>query len=213
MCLGLNYAAHARESLTTKGLDWDVPEYPVVFTKAVTSVTGPNSTVELDPTVTAQLDWEAELAVIVGRRGRKIPEQNALDYVFGYTVVNDLSARDLQSRHKQFFLGKSLDGCCPMGPWIVTADEIPDPQSLDVGCRVNGVVKQAGNTSMQIFSVARTLAILSLGMTLEPGDIISTGTPEGVGFARKPPEFLRAGDVVECSVAGIGTLRNTVVGA
>ena len=138
-------------------------------------------------------------------------EEEALDYVFGYTVLNDVTARDLQAQHKQYFKGKSIDDYCPMGPWIVTADEIPDPQQLPIRLRVNGVTKQEANTNMMIFSIRQTIAVLSKGMTLEPGDIIATGTPSGVGFARNPPEFLQPGDVVETEIEGIGILRNTVV--
>ena len=212
ICLGLNYLAHAQESLAAKGTAMQINEDPVVFTKNVTAVTGPYADVMRDPRVTEQLDWEAELAVVIGRGGRFIEPAEALQHVFGYTVLNDLSARDLQFRHKQYFLGKSLDGGCPMGPWIVTADEIPDPQTLNIACRVNGVVKQHANTSQQRFDVATTIAILSRIMTLEPGDIIATGTPEGVGFARKPPEFLRPGDVVECEIERIGSIRNRIIG-
>lgn len=213
ICLGLNYAEHARESLQTKGLAVELPEHPVVFTKNVTAVTGPYADIPLHSNITQQFDWEAELAIVIGRSGRNIAEAEALTHVFGYTIVNDLTARDLQRRHKQFFLGKSLDGSCPIGPWIVTADEITDPQDLDVRCWVNGVIKQNGHTSQQIFSVARTVSLLSQIMTLEPGDIISTGTPEGVGFARQPPEFLAVGDVVECEISGIGRIRNRIVAA
>jgi len=211
LCLGLNYADHAAESSAARGREPAVPEHLVVFTKAVTSITGPDADIPYDNTVTAQLDWEVELAVVIGTPGRRISEERAMDHVFGYTVVNDLSARDLQFRHKQYFLGKSLDGGCPMGPWIVTADEIPDPQALDLRCWVNGQLKQQGNTRQQIFTVAATIAALSRGMSLEAGDIIATGTPAGVGFARTPPEFLKPGDLVECEVAGIGRLRNTIV--
>jgi len=136
-----------------------------------------------------------------------------LSHVFGYTVLNDVTARDLQSRHKQFFKGKSIDGYCPMGPWIVTADEIGNPQQLTVRLRVNGVTKQDGNTNMMIFPINTIIAVLSNGMTLEPGDIIATGTPSGVGFARNPPEFLKAGDVMETEIEALGTLRNVVVNA
>jgi 2-keto-4-pentenoate hydratase/2-oxohepta-3-ene-1,7-dioic acid hydratase in catechol pathway len=211
LCLGLNYADHAAESSAAHGREALIPEHPVVFTKAVTSVTGPDADIPYDEDVTTQLDWEVELGLVIGTPGRAIPEDRALAHVFGYTVINDLSARDLQFRHKQYFLGKSLDGACPMGPWIVTADALPDPQSLDLRCWVNGELKQQGNTRDQIFPIARVIAALSRGMTLEAGDIIATGTPAGVGFARRPPEFLRPGDVVECEVAGIGQLRNRVV--
>jgi len=210
MCLGLNYADHAAESLAAHGRLPELPVHPVVFTKAVTSVTAHGAAITVDAALTTQLDWEVELAVIIGRGGRGIAAEHALEHVFGYTVLNDLSARDLQFRHKQYFLGKSLDGACPMGPWIVTADEIADPQRLDLRCWVNGVLKQSSNTRHQIFSIAETIAVLSRGMMLEPGDIIATGTPAGVGFARTPPEFLRPGDVVECEVEKIGRLRNRI---
>jgi len=211
LCLGLNYADHAAESSAARGRTLAVPEDLVVFTKAVTSVTGPETDIPYDSTVTTQLDWEVELAVVIGIPGRHIPENQAMAHVFGYTVINDLSARDLQFRHKQYFLGKSLDGACPMGPWLVTADEITDPQALDLRCWVNGQLKQQGNTRQQISSIAATIATLSRGMSLEAGDVIATGTPAGVGFARTPPEFLQPGDVVVCEVEGIGCLRNRIV--
>lgn len=211
LCLGLNYADHAAESSAARGREISAPDHMVVFTKAVTSVTGPTEDIPYDNSVTSQLDWEVELAIVIGLTGRRITEDQAMRHVFGYTVVNDLSARDLQFRHKQYFLGKSLDHGCPMGPWIVTADEIPDPQDLDLRCWVNGQLKQKGNTSQQIFSIAATIATLSRGMTLEAGDVIATGTPAGVGFARTPPEFLQPGDLVECEVTGIGRLRNRIV--
>jgi len=152
-----------------------------------------------------------ELAVVIGRRGKNISAAEALDYVFGYTVINDVSARDLQTAYGgQFFKGKSLDGSCPMGPWIVTADEIPDPHALTLSCRVNGVTKQESTTADMIFNIPTAIEFLSRGMTLEPGDVIATGTPSGVGFARTPPEFLKPGDVVECEVEGIGVIRNTI---
>lgn len=210
MCLGWNYAEHVREAAGTSGRDTEIPEHPVVFTKNITSVNCPEGDIPWDPEMTSQLDWEVELAVIIGVGGRKIPIAEALNHVFGYTVINDVSARDVQFRHRQFFLGKSIDGTCPMGPAIVTADEIPDPQALDLRTWVNGELKQSSSTRFQIFDVATTISILSRGMPLEPGDIISTGTPSGVGFARTPPEFLRPGDLVECEVQGIGRLRNRV---
>lgn len=210
MCLGLNYMAHAEETAGRVGKQAKKPQHPIVFTKAVTSVTSHEADIPFDPETCSQLDWEVELGVIVGRAGRKIPAESALDHVFGYTVINDISARDLQMQHKQYFLGKSIDGGCPMGPWIVTADEIPDPQQLSLSCRVNGETKQDGNTDMMIFSVADIIECLSLGMPLSPGDVIATGTPSGVGFARQPAEFLQPGDVVECEVQGVGVLRNRV---
>ncbi|NKQ37768.1 MAG: fumarylacetoacetate hydrolase family protein, partial [Chloroflexi bacterium] len=211
MCLGLNYAAHAAESLRAKGEALSTAAVPIVFTKATTAVTGPYDDILLDTAVTRQLDWEAELAIIIGAEGKNIPAEEAMRYVYGYTVLNDISARDLQMAGKQFFKGKSLDGSCPLGPVIVTADEL-DPTDLRVTCRVNGVLKQDGRTSQMIFDIPATIAYLSLGMTLLPGDIIATGTPEGVGFARTPPEFLQPGDMVICEIEEIGEIRNQIVG-
>ncbi|WP_290649727.1 fumarylacetoacetate hydrolase family protein [Aquisalimonas sp.] len=211
ICLGLNYADHASESQRAKGQEVSYPEHLVVFTKATTSVTAPYAAIPVDTTITTQLDWEVELAVVIGTGGRNIPEHEAAQHVFGYTVVNDLSARDLQFCHKQFFLGKSLDGGCPMGPWITSADAIADPHDLALWCDVNGQRQQSGYTGDQIFRIPETIASLSRIMTLVPGDIIATGTPSGVGFAQDPPRFLQAGDVVECGVDGIGTIRNRIV--
>jgi 2-keto-4-pentenoate hydratase/2-oxohepta-3-ene-1,7-dioic acid hydratase in catechol pathway len=211
MCLGLNYAEHARESAEARGRQASLPEDPVIFTKAPTTVNGPYSNIVIDPTVSEEIDWEAELAVIIGKGGKNIREEDALSHVFGYTILNDVTARDLQSRHKQYFKGKSIDGYCPIGPWIVTPDELPDPQNLPIRLLVNGVTKQEDNTSNMIFTIPKIIAVLSLGMTLEPGDIIATGTPSGVGFARNPPEFLKAGDVMETEIEGIGMMRNNVV--
>lgn len=212
MCLGLNYAEHAKESAEARGREYKQHTRPVFFTKATHTINRPDGAIPFDPAVSEQIDWEAELGVIVGRGGKNIPIEQAYDYVFGYTCINDVSARDLQADHSQFFKGKSLDGACPMGPWIVTADEIPDPHQLHVTCRVNGVIKQAAGTDIMIFHVPDILAILSRGMTLDAGDIIATGTPSGVGFARKPPEFLKPGDVVEVEIDRIGVLRNRVGG-
>ena len=211
MCLGWNYADHSQEAAATRGKEAEIPEHPVVFTKNVTSVNDPNGDIPFNAAVTAQLDWEVELTIVIGTGGRGIAAKDALRHVFGYTVTNDVSARDIQFRHKQYFLGKSLEGACPMGPMIVTADEIPDPQVLDVRTWVNGNLKQSSNTRHQIFNVATTISILSRGMRLEPGDLIATGTPSGVGFARKPPEFMKPGDVVEREVEKIGRLKNKVV--
>ena len=212
MCLGLNYAEHAKESAQARGREATQLEAPLFFTKAPTTVNGPYSPLVIDPSVSTQIDWEAELAVIIGRGGKNIREADSLDHVFGYTVLNAVSARDLQALHKQFFKGKSIDGYCPMGPWIVTADEIPDPQNLKLCLRVNGATKQDDTTGNMIFSVRTIISVLSQGMTLEPGDIIATGTPSGVGFARKPPEFLKPGDVMETEIEGIGIMKNPVIG-
>lgn len=211
MCLGKNYAEHARESHEAWGEKVEIPEVPVIFTKATTAVNGPFDDIAIDPRVSTQMDYESELAVIIGRAGRNMSEADALGHVFGYMVLNDVTARDLQQRHKQFFKGKSLDGCCPIGPWIVTTDEIPDPHNLRIACRVNGDLRQDSTTAEMIFDVPATLAHLSNGMTLLPGDIIATGTPSGVGFARKPPVYLQPGDIVECSVESIGTIRNRII--
>ena len=209
-CLGLNYAEHAEESLRSKGLDVKMPAAPVFFTKATTTANGPFMDIPFDPEVTNSVDWEVELAVVIGKAGINIPRARAMEHVFGYMVLNDVSARDLQRRHQQFFKGKSLDGFCPMGPAIVTADEIADPHALGLRCRVNGVVKQESNTQHLLFDIPACIESLARGMTLLPGDIIGTGTPSGVGFARTPPEFLKPGDVVECEVDGVGLIRNTV---
>jgi 2-keto-4-pentenoate hydratase/2-oxohepta-3-ene-1,7-dioic acid hydratase in catechol pathway len=211
MCVGMNYSEHIQEAARVHGRSGRLPEHPVFFTKPPTSVNRPDGQIVIDPAVSTEIDWEVELAVIIGRVGKNISEEDALSHVFGYTVLNDVTARDLQTRHRQFFKGKSLDGSCPMGPSIVTADEIADPQALPIRLRVNGITKQDGNTSQMLFSVARLIAVLSLGMTLEPGDIIATGTPSGVGFSRVPAEFLQPGDVMEADIEGIGVLRNVVV--
>jgi len=210
MCLGLNYLDHAEETAAHVGRSAKKPAYPIIFTKAVSSVTAHEATIPYDPDTCSQLDWEAELGVIIGRGGYKIQPEQALEHVFGYTVINDLSARDLQHNHKQFFLGKSITGGCPIGPHIVSAAAISDPQALDITCRVNGVTKQAANTRQMLFHIAEIIATLSRGMALETGDIIATGTPSGVGFVREPPEFLQPGDVVECEVEGVGLLRNRI---
>jgi 2-keto-4-pentenoate hydratase/2-oxohepta-3-ene-1,7-dioic acid hydratase in catechol pathway len=210
MCLGLNYVEHAKESAAADGQMAELPAAPIVFTKATTAINGPFDTIPFDSTASIKIDWEVELAFIIGREGKNIPVSDAMDHVFGYAVLNDVSARDLQKQGKQFFKGKSLDGSCPMGPWILTADEAPDPSSLRITSRVNGVTKQDSSTSLMIFDVPTIISYLSKGMTLLAGDIIATGTPSGVGFARIPPEFLKPGDVVECEIEGIGVIRNEV---
>ena len=211
-CLGWNYAEHSRETAQIRGLQARTPERPVFFTKATTTINSPYGDIPVDSRVSEQNDWEVELGVIIGSGGKNISRRRALEHVFGYTVINDVSARDVQSAHgKQFFKGKRLDGYCPMGPWVVTPEEIAEPHGLDLYCRVNGVLKQEGNTRDMIFDIPSIIEWLSLGMTLLPGDVIATGTPAGVGFARTPPEYLTPGDVVECTVERIGTLRNPVV--
>ncbi len=211
-CLGINYSEHAKEAKSMIDKSAEGPEFAVIFTKATTTVNGPYDEIPYDAAVSEQIDWEVELAVVVGQAGKNISVHEAMAHVFGYTVINDVSARDVQRQHKQFFKGKSLDGSCPMGPWIVTADEVPDPHALRLMTRVNGVVKQDSHTGQMILDIPHTLAQLSQGMSLLPGDIIATGTPGGVGFARNPPEFLSPGDVVECEVEGIGRIKNRIAG-
>ncbi len=212
LCLGMNYAEHAAESLRAKNLPVVMPTVPVIFTKATTAVTGPTSDLHLDFGLTTQYDWEVELAFVIGKRAKNVSRAQALEHVFGYTIINDVSARDIQNAHGgQFFRGKSLDETCPMGPWIVTADEIADPHALTLRCKVNGVLKQESTTADFIFDIPAMIEWLSKGMTLLPGDIISTGTPSGVGFARTPPEYLHPGDVVTCEIDGIGLIENRVL--
>lgn len=212
MCVGMNYVAHAYESARARGRPETLPPHPVFFTKAVTAVNHPEGLVPYDASVSEQIDWEVELAVVIGRTGKNIPEAEALDYVWGYTIVNDVSARDLQDQHQQFFKGKSLDGSCPMGPAIVTADEVGDPHNLRLTLRVNGETRQDSNTNDLIFNIPTLLATLSRGLTLEAGDILATGTPSGVGMGMHPPTYLRPGDVMEAEIEKLGVLRNRVGG-
>lgn len=210
ICLGRNYAEHAQETARAQGEEVTRPTF---FTKAITSIIGPYDDIPFDAGLSKQIDWEAELAVIIGRPAKNVPKEDALWHVFGYTVLNDVSARDLQYGYGgQFFYGKSLDGSCPMGPWIATTDEIPDPQDLTVRLRVDGVTKQDDSTRNMIFDVKDCISMLSRVMTLLPGQIISTGTPFGVGYTRTPAEYLQPGNVVETEVGGIGMLRNVVRG-
>jgi 2-keto-4-pentenoate hydratase/2-oxohepta-3-ene-1,7-dioic acid hydratase in catechol pathway len=210
-CVGRNFLTHIEEGARARGVEVKVPAVPIFFTKAPTAVTGPFDDIPWDRSVTREVDWEAELGVIIGKTGRNIPRGSALDYVFGYTIVNDVSARDVQKNHHQFFKGKSLDGFCPIGPVVVTADEFGSPQGKPLTLKVNGALKQSGNTREMIFGVEAIIASLSHGLTLEPGDIIACGTPDGVGFARTPPEFLQDGDLMETAIEGIGTMRNRIV--
>ena len=210
ICLGLNYKDHVSETLAAKNEEIKLPRSPVVFTKAANSINGPYNNIEIDTNVSAKMDWEVELGVIIGKSGMSISENDALNHIFGYTVINDVTARDRQKWHKQFYIGKSYKGCCPMGPVIVTADEIPDPHVLHLRSWVNGELKQESNTQFQIFSIPNVISVLTQGMELEAGDIIATGTPSGVGYARTPPEFLMPGDVVECEVEKIGKISNEI---
>jgi len=210
-CVGWNYLEHFEEGAKARAPGVELPAHPTFFTKAPTAVNGPYDRVPLHPGVTEKVDWEVELGVVIGKRGANIREADAMKHVFGFTVINDVSAREVQRKHgQQWFKGKSLDGHCPMGPWIVTADKLKNYDDVRVVTRVNGVVKQDSSTKFMYFKLPRIIAELSAGLTLEPGDIISTGTPAGVGHARTPPEFLKAGDILETEVAGIGMLRNPI---
>ena len=209
-CVGRNYLDHAKETAGAAGRELKLPDVPTFFTKAPTAIADPEQVLEFSSRVSREYDWEAELAIVIGSRVKDIPAGDALRAVFGYTCFNDLTARDLQRAHLQWFKGKSLDAAAPMGPWIVSPDEIGDAQNLAIELRVNGTRKQRSNTSHMIFSLGVLVSSLSSGMTLEPGDVIATGTPEGVGFARTPPEFLRDGDEVEVEIEKIGVLRNRI---
>jgi 2-keto-4-pentenoate hydratase/2-oxohepta-3-ene-1,7-dioic acid hydratase in catechol pathway len=205
-CIGKNYADHAKEL----GGKSHIPEHLIVFSKVPTTVIGHEETILRHAGVTDEVDYEGELAVVIGKRGRAIRKEEAFDYVFGYTIINDVTARDLQERHEQYLLGKSLDTFCPMGPWIVHRSLIENPNKLQMETKVNGEIRQKANTEQFIFNIETIIETISRGITLEPGDIIATGTPAGVGKGMKPPRFLQAGDVVEITIEGIGTLRNTV---
>lgn len=205
VCIGLNYADHIRET----GLQ--TPQVPLAFVKTAHSLTGPTAPVRVARGTTEQLDWEAELAVVIGSTARNVSAEEAAGHVFGYTVANDVSARDAQFSDGQWFRGKNYDDFCPLGPWIVTADEVPDPHSLAIGARVNGTTVQDSSTKEMIFGIGETIAYLSRFMTLNPGDVIATGTPHGVGMGRDPQLWLGDGDVVEVEVEGIGLLRNQVL--
>lgn len=214
-CVGKNYHAHARE-FASSGYDSSaagaadaIPAAPIIFSKPWTSISGPAADIPLLPGLDGGVDYEAELAVVIGRGGRAIPKAQAMAHVFGYTVVNDVTARDLQQTHKQWLLGKGIDGFCPMGPWIVTADAV-EAGAMRVTCTVNGEPRQDASTADLIFDIPTLIETISRSMALLPGDVIATGTPEGVGIGFKPPRFLREGDVVECAISGIGRIRNTL---
>lgn len=211
IAMGRNYQKHAAETAKIEGRE---PSPPTIFTKAITSLTEPFADIAIDPSISDKIDWEVELALVIGKSGANVDRSQARGHVFGYTVLNDVTARDIQSGWGgQYFKGKSLDRSCPTGPWIVTADELTNPQSLDLRLRVNGALKQDGNTRDMIYGVDAIIEWVSKGMTLLPGSIIATGTPDGVGFARTPPEYLQPGEVMETEVEGIGVLRNRIVAA
>jgi len=212
-CVGKNYHAHAKE-FAQSGFEAgavagaEVDEFPAVFTKPASCVVGTGDVVQLHGDVTQSVDYEIELALVIGKGGRNIPKAKAYEHIWGYMIVNDVTARDRQKQHKQWFLGKALDTFCPMGPWIATADEV-DPENLDLETKVNDEVRQKANTSDLIFDIPSLVETISAGLTLVPGDIIATGTPVGVGIGFKPPRFLKPGDVVRMSITGLGTLENS----
>lgn len=209
-CVGRNYADHVAEGARAQNKDIPLPQHPQFFTKPPTAIVGPDADVPHHKEITEKLDYEVELALIIGTSGKNIPKDKAYEHIFGYTILNDITARDLQRRHDQWFKGKGLDGSCPIGPWIVHKSALANPQNLDISLTVNGETRQHANTSMMIFDIPTIVATLSAGLTLEAGDIIATGTPSGVGYAMDPPVFLKDGDVVECRIEGIGTLRNRI---
>jgi 2-keto-4-pentenoate hydratase/2-oxohepta-3-ene-1,7-dioic acid hydratase in catechol pathway len=215
ICVGKNYAKHAAEyadsgyDSSSTDMNDVIPEAPIMFTKAARTMIGASDDIIVPWNITQSVDYEAELGVIIGREGRFISEESAYDHVWGYTGLNDMTARDLQSRHKQWLLGKSIDTFCPIGPWIVTADEV-DPEDMDVSCWVNGERRQHANTRDLIFNIPSIIAAASASMTLCPGDIIATGTPAGVGVGFHPPKFLKIGDSVKVEISGIGAIENTI---
>ena len=210
ICLGMNYRDHLTEAANYDSAFAKERPVTVYFSKRVSQAVAPEGFIERHADLTNRLDYENELAVIIGKRAKNVKAADAADYIFGYTIVNDVSAREVQTSHKQFYFGKSLDGFTPIGPCITTADEIAFPPALTLTTRVNGELRQNSNTELLLNSIAEIIEELSSGMTLLPGTIIATGTPAGVGMGFDPPKFLKPGDVVECAVEGIGTLRNTV---
>lgn len=210
LCIGKNYHDHILEFDGSSEDIENIKENPIFFTKAISSIIGPDTAIDLHPEATAQVDYEAELAVIIGKPCLNVSEEDALGHVYGYTCLNDITARDLQRTHQQWARGKSLDTFCPIGPWLVTSDDIGDPQNLKIQSIINDDVRQDANTALMIHSIAAQISTLSTGMTLNPGDIIATGTPKGVGMGFKPPKLLTSGDKVEIWIEGIGRLSNSV---
>ncbi|MPZ95589.1 MAG: hypothetical protein GEU96_11940 [Propionibacteriales bacterium] len=206
LAIGLNYMDHIRETKSP------IPERPVLFAKFPNTLNDPYGKVVVDQALTEQADYEVELAVVIGKRTRNVSVADALSHVFGYSVGNDVSARDWQFRDPQFDRSKNFDTCCPIGPWITTSDEVPDPQALAIASWVNGEARQDSSTKEMIFSVAELIEFLARGMTLEPGDVVLTGTPHGVGFAMDPPRYLTPGDVVRCEIERLGAIENECVG-
>ncbi|ABR46902.1 5-carboxymethyl-2-hydroxymuconate Delta-isomerase [Alkaliphilus metalliredigens QYMF] len=211
ICLGLNYKAHVAESQSALSAGIKMPEFPVYFTKMSTQAIGPQEAINSHPQITQEVDYEVELAVIIGKGGTNIPPEEVQDHIFGYTILNDVSARDLQRRHNQWVKGKSLDTFTVMGPWIMEKETISLPVELDLYSKVNGEIRQHSNTKDFIFDIPTVISELSKGLTLEAGDVIATGTPAGVGMGFNPPKYLKAGDVVECYIEKIGRLSNPII--
>ncbi len=209
-CVGKNYVEHALEFEKTKDVNVAVPKVPVIFSKPPTSIVGPNAIVKNHKHATSKLDYEVELAVVIGKKGFNIPKEQAYDYVFGYTILNDVSARDLQKEHAQWIMGKGLDTFAPMGPWIVDKKEIGNPHDLEIKCSINGELRQNSNTKLMVFDIPTLINTISSVMTLEPGDIIATGTPSGVGVGFEPPKLMNHGDQMVCEIEKIGKLINTI---
>lgn len=209
-CVGLNYIDHIKEGDKAQKIERSAPEVPQFFTKPATTVIGPDDIIPDHSPLTNNLDYEGEIAVVIGRQGTDISPEEANSHIFGFSIINDVSARDLQRKHGQWFKGKALDGLCPFGPWIVHVSSLPNFGDLGIQTRVNGEVRQDSRTSSMIFDIPTIIAELSRGLTLEPGDVIATGTPSGVGYAMTPPRFLQAGDIIEVEVEGLGVLRNSV---
>lgn len=211
-CIGRNYKEHVAEGYRARGQDVKLPEFPQFFTKPPTAVIGPNAPFYHDPAVTQRLDYEVELALVIGKPGRDIAPAHAFEHVFGYTILNDITGRDLQRRHEQWFKGKGLDRSCPLGPYILTRDEVADPEAMELWLTVDGEERQRSRVGQMIFPIPQIIASLSAGLTLEAGDIIATGTPSGVGYAMDPPRYLQAGNEVVCHVTGLGELRTPIEG-
>jgi len=210
-CIGRNYKAHIEEGFRARGQEPVFPKYLEIFSKPPTTLIGHEEDIRWDSAFTQKLDYEVELAIVVGKSGRRIPAERAADHIFGYTIGNDVSAREVQQNHGQWFLGKAMDTSCPLGPVIVPARYLANPQNVRLVARVNGEVRQDSNTSDMLYNIGRIIEILSAGVTLEPGDVIITGTTSGVALGMNPPKWLKDGDVVECEIEGIGVLRNRVV--
>jgi 2-keto-4-pentenoate hydratase/2-oxohepta-3-ene-1,7-dioic acid hydratase in catechol pathway len=212
-CIGRNYKEHVAEGYRARGQEIKLPEAPQIFSKPPTAVIGPDDEFRIDPKVSSVIDYEVELGVIIGPGGTNIPAGKAMDHVFGYTIINDVTARDLQRKHDQWFKGKGLDRSCPMGPYILTKDEVPNVGELELSLTVNGEQRQKSTVNMMIFDIPAIIQNLSSGMTLEAGDVIATGTPSGVGFAMNPPGLLKAGDVTVCKITKLGELTTRFVAA